>query len=94
MMNDCLFIGGESDGELKPVRDGMHTLRVMRSRYLVDANAQPHERVAIRGEFDDYRRLRLSANGRVFSVFILESLSDDEALAMLIKGYANDDCKR
>lgn len=86
-MEGILFIGGESDGKRMPVRDDMDTIRLVRPS-LVDA-ADRIRGAAAESEFDDYRRLKLrgSENGETFSVFVLERLTNDAALGLLIKNY-------
>jgi len=79
MSSKCLFIGGPKDGQRQMVLDFHQQLEC------IDRNPDPDARRPKKKKF--YRSELFGANKDRHRVFILDSMTIEDALKMLLDGY-------
>lgn len=89
-MSQVLFIGGTKDGQRWDVKDSKHHVEVA-----VPMDVDLHLESPLDGRFEHhrYRREYFTGNREEFSFFVHQDVSTDEAIRMLIRGYAAVPCK-
>ncbi len=78
-----LFIGGVADGQWI-CTEGQHGWRV-RHPHNYRPEGGPHDLAPV----DSYRQERIRVNDQRWTIYVLDSLSPEEAMGMLVAGYRN-----